>query len=180
MDEAADREDVRRCLAGEAGAFEGIIRRYQGVVLNVAYRILHNREDAGDAAQSVFIKAYEKLATYDSRHKLFSWLYRIAVNESLNLAVRRDRRIDPRAFPAGADPADAAAAEEMRELLEATLAGLRPGQRALLAMSADGLTYGEMGETLGLPEATIKSRLYEARDKLRVLMGRERRSRHDG
>lgn len=179
MDEAADREDVRRCLAGEAGAFEGIIRRYQGVVLNVAYRILRNREDAGDAAQSAFVKAYERLASYDPRHRLFSWLYRIAVNESLNLALRRDRRMVPPERPPVIDPSERAAAEELRERIEATLGGLRPGQRALLAMRADGLSYREMAQALGLPEATVKSRLFEARDKLRGLMSREGREGHE-
>ncbi|MDD8027090.1 MAG: sigma-70 family RNA polymerase sigma factor [Acidobacteriota bacterium] len=181
MNEAADLEDVRRCLAGETGAFEGIIRRYQRPVLNLAYRIVRNHEDARDVVQSVFVKVYERLASYDSRFKFFSWLYRIAVNESLNLAEKRDRRIPPpSAWMSGeSNPADAAAAEELTRRIEATLAGLAPGQRALLAMSADGLTYREMGDALGLPEPTIKSRLFAARDKLRGLIGREGRPAHD-
>jgi RNA polymerase sigma-70 factor, ECF subfamily len=181
MSEAADCQDVLRCLDGEAGAFEGIVRRYQRQVLNVAYRIVRNREDAGDVAQAVFIKAFQRLASYDPGHKFFSWLYRIAINESLNFAVRRDRHatLSLREPAAGPDPAAGAAAEELWQRIERTLAGLRPGQRALLAMSADGLTYREMGEALGLPEATIKSRLFAARDKLRGLIGQEGRLGHE-
>jgi RNA polymerase sigma-70 factor (ECF subfamily) len=180
MNDATDLEAVRKCLAGEAVAFEAIIRRYQGPVLNMAYRIVRNREDARDVAQSVFLKAFAGLGTYDSRYKLFSWLYRIAVNESLNFAERRDRRepLGSAWAPTPPDPADDLVADEQRRRIEEAMGGLAGGQRALLALSAEGLSYREMGETLGIPERKVKSRLFAARDRLRGLLGREGRSSH--
>ncbi len=178
MSDATDLEAVRGCLSGETGAFEEIIRRYQGPVLNLAYRIVRNREDARDVAQSVFLKAYAALEKYDSRYKLFSWLYRIAINESLNFAARRDRRHSQDAAwaPGPPDPAEHLAADEERRRVEEALGGLAAGQRALLALSAEGLSYREMGETIGIPERKVKSRLFTARDRLRALLEREGRS----
>src|SRR5262245_21207042 len=81
---------VIRCLRGDASAFEVIVRRYQRVLFGVARRMLGNHEDALDAAQNVFIRTYERLETYDPERRFFSWIYRIAVNECLN--IRRARR----------------------------------------------------------------------------------------
>jgi RNA polymerase sigma-70 factor (ECF subfamily) len=181
MSESTDLESVRRCLGGEVEAFEEIIRRYERPVLNVAYRIVRNREDAGDVAQSVFIKAYANLGAFDSRFKFFSWLYRIAVNESLNFAIRRDRRgaSGPDWAAESPDPAAEMAAADERRRFERAMGSLAPGQRALLALSAEGLTYREMAETLGLPERKVKSRLFAARDRMRELVGRQGRPAHD-
>jgi RNA polymerase sigma-70 factor (ECF subfamily) len=175
MSEETDRESVRCCLDGRADAFEEIIRRYQGPVMSLAYRIVRDREDARDVAQTVFSKAFRRLSSYDPRFKFFSWLYRIAVNESLNFARARDRRASsagPDWRAEALDPAKELAADEMRRRLERALGGLTPGQRALLALSAEGLSYREMGQALGLSEAKIKSRLFAARDRLREILGR--------
>src|SRR5262245_60282320 len=64
---------ITRCLAGESSAFEPIVEAYQRVLFNVALRMLGSREDAKDATQAAFLKAYEHLASYDPRHKFFSW-----------------------------------------------------------------------------------------------------------
>ncbi|MCX6560009.1 MAG: sigma-70 family RNA polymerase sigma factor [Candidatus Aminicenantes bacterium] len=181
MSEPTDLESVRRCLEGEVAAFEEIIRRYERPVLNLAYRIVRNQEDARDVAQSVFIKAYAKLSAYDPRFKFFSWLYRIAVNESINFAAKRDRRAPsgPDWAAASPDPAAEMAAAEERGRFEMVMGSLAPGQRALLALSAEGLSYREMAATLGLPERKVKSRLFAARDRMRELVGREGRQAHD-
>ncbi|MEP6594003.1 MAG: sigma-70 family RNA polymerase sigma factor, partial [Acidobacteriota bacterium] len=82
MDQSLDdARIVRRCLDGDGAAFAALVDRYQGVLYNVAHRMLGNEEDARDAAQNAVIKAYEKLATYDAERRLFSWLYRILTNE---------------------------------------------------------------------------------------------------
>ena len=82
IDGDADATLVARCLEGDASAFEPIVRRYQRVLYNVAFRMVGDREDARDIVQSAFVKAWEKLATFDPRHRFFSWMYRIVVNES--------------------------------------------------------------------------------------------------
>src|SRR5437016_9534821 len=81
---------VARCLKGDSSAFEPLVTRYQRVLFTLAFRLLGNYEDARDATQNAFIRAYEKLETYDPSHRFFSWLYRIGLNESLNF--RRSRR----------------------------------------------------------------------------------------
>ena len=89
----ADDEDVKwvaRCLRGDSTAFEPLVTRHQRVLFSVALRLVGNYEDARDATQNAFIRAYERLETFDLERKFFSWIYRIAVNECLNL--RRGRR----------------------------------------------------------------------------------------
>jgi len=75
---------VRRCRDGERSAFEQLVVRYQKPVYNAALRMLHDPQDAMDVAQTTFLKAFEHLADYDPSFKFYSWIYRIAVNESLN------------------------------------------------------------------------------------------------
>ena len=172
MDEHQDLEAVRKCLRGEVDAFEAIILRYQKPVMNLAYRIVHNTEDARDVAQSVFVKAFAGLSSFDSRHKFFSWLYRIAVNESLNFADKRNRRLGPDAdwTSARPGPEEEWAGRELRGTIEKAMQRLQPRQRALLALSADGLTYKEIGAALDISESKVKSKLFAARLKLRDIL----------
>ena len=89
VDGDPDEALVARCLRGEVEAFEPLVVRYQRVLYNAAYRLLGDREDARDVAQIALVKAYEKLASFDSRYRFFSWIYRIVVNEALNTRSRR-------------------------------------------------------------------------------------------
>src|SRR6266478_793190 len=84
-----DRELVSACLEGEWSAFGKIVDKYQKPIFNIALRITNSWDDAQDIAQTAFIKAYENLGEYDANRKLFSWLYRIAVNEALNFRNSR-------------------------------------------------------------------------------------------
>src|SRR5258706_14703991 len=83
-----------RCLGGDGGAFGQLIDRYQRVLFNVSLRMVGNREDARDITQTVFLKAYENLGSFDRKHRFFSWVYRITINESLN-HLSRNRRVEP-------------------------------------------------------------------------------------
>jgi len=80
-----DTDLVQECLAGNTKAFEALIDKYQKKIFNIVYRMTGNDDDAEDITQSVFIKVYEKLSSFNPKYKFFSWLYRIALNESLNL-----------------------------------------------------------------------------------------------
>jgi len=181
MDENKDLEAVRMCLQGQVDAFETIIVQYQKPVLNVAYRIVRNFEDARDISQAVFVKAFGNLSSFDPRYKFFSWLYRIAVNESLNFVEKRNRRIDPESVWTAAvpDPEDQFAAGEFNLRFEKALRRLKARQRALLALSADGLSYREIGLTLELSEQKVKSKLFSARHKLREILGQDGWPAHD-
>lgn len=176
MERDHDQALLERIRKGDRAAFEMLVVRYQGPIYNAAYRVLGRAEDAADIAQVVFLRIAEKLDDYDPQYKFFSWIYRIAVNESLNL-LRRNGRDDPLEddmdFP-GPDSAD-----PERQLGEAQLA--RRVQAALMRMKADDrvvltlrhfseCSYREIGVILAIDEKTVKSRLFEARGRLRGLL----------
>ena len=159
---------VARCLAGEREAFEPLVRRYQRPLYNVALRVLGDREEARDVVQDAFLRAYAKLSTFDSRHRFFSWVYRIVLNASLNSRGRR-RRADPLTVEPAASggPEEEVRLRERREGVEAALRCLPADDRLVLALRHFAeLSYAEIGEALGLAEKTVKSRLHEARQKL--------------
>jgi RNA polymerase sigma-70 factor (ECF subfamily) len=181
MDEHQILQAVRKCLQGEVDAFEAIIVEFQKPVLNLAYRIVQNVEDARDVAQSVFAKSFGSLVSYSPRYKFFSWLYRIAINESLNFVDKRDRRVGPEAGWASAAPGPEAQLEagELSTKIEHAMLRLEGRQRALIALSLDGLSYKEMALVLDLSEKRVKSNLFAARQKLRDFLGREAVPAHD-
>lgn len=168
-----DNQWIARCLRGDAAAFEPIVRRYQRVLFSVAYRMLGDYEDALDATQNTFIKAYEGLDGYDPNRRFFSWIYRIAVNECLN--ARRARRpgepLDERLPDVEAGPQQLVEDRERSASIDAALVKLSEEHRLVLVLRhfAD-LSYGEMSEALGIPEKTVKSRLFEARHRLGELL----------
>jgi RNA polymerase sigma-70 factor, ECF subfamily len=172
-----DTEDatlVSRSLNGDAGAFETLVGRHQRTMYTVACRMLGNREDARDAVQGAFIKVYQHLTTYDSRHRFFSWMYRIVVNECLNmLRTRRpEDALDP-AITAVGTPFDAAASQQRAAQVQRALMQLAPDARAVIVLRHFGeLSYDEIGDALGVPAKTVKSRLHSARQKLgEMLLG---------
>jgi len=169
VDGDPDEALVARCLSGEVEAFEPLVVRYQRVLYNTAYRMLGDREDARDVAQGALVKAYSKLASFDPRYRFFSWIYRIVVNEALNTRSRR-RPATPLLLDLptdGADVEDAVASRERSDSIQAALLRLSSDDREVIVLRHFAeLSYAEIGETLGVPEKTIKSRLHEARQRL--------------
>jgi RNA polymerase sigma-70 factor (ECF subfamily) len=134
--------------------------------------MVHDYEEARDITQTTFLKAYQKLASYDRRHKFFSWLYRILVNESLN-AIRGRKPHQPldQRLAAAHGPMEAAQAAELSQRIDAALRLLPMEQRAVVVLRHfAGLSYGEMAVALQLPEKTVKSRLFTARRRLSELL----------
>lgn len=172
MDSANDAELVERCLGGDSRAFEPLVEKYQKVLFNVALRMVGNREDARDLAQTAFLKAYDGLASYDVNRKFFSWIYRILVNESINFLKRRRMGQElPRELASPEDPAQGLYSSELRGQLQAALAKLAKEQREVLILRHFAeLSYCEIGQTLNLPEKTVKSRLHTARQRLLELI----------
>ena len=84
MTEPEDSSLVSSCLKGNAGAFEILVERYQRQIFNAALRMVKDYDDARDLTQTAFVKAYERLDSFDPRHKFFSWIYRIVINEAIN------------------------------------------------------------------------------------------------
>ena len=163
---------VERCVRGDTTAFRPLVERYQRVLFTVALRMLGDYADASDAAQNAFIHAYQKLDTWDRSHKFFSWLYRILVNECLN-ARRSRRRFEPLepTLAAGDNQHQAVEESEVRATVQAALARLpRPQREVVILRHFADLSYQEMADALGIPEKTVKSRLYSARQRLGELL----------
>lgn len=177
--DADDAALVARALNGDAGAFETLISRHQRPLFTVAFRMLGNRDDANDALQGALVKSYQHLATFDSRHRFFSWMYRIVVNECLNMlrARRPEDVLSPEMASVGT-PYDAAADQQRAAQVQRALLRLPPEARAVIVLRHFGeLSYDEIGETLGVPSKTVKSRLHSARQKLgEMLLGWRPRS----
>jgi RNA polymerase sigma-70 factor (ECF subfamily) len=170
--DADDLALVARCTAGDTDAFEALVERYHRVLFTVAVRMLGDTDDASDAAQNAFIKAYQKLGTFDRSRRFFSWIYRILVNECLN--ARRDR---PRHEPIAADvaaadtPADLFETAQRRARVQSAILALPMEYREVIVLRHfTGLSYEEIGETLHVPAKTVKSRLYTARERLAAML----------
>lgn len=173
MKDLDDKTLVDRCLNGQKAAFEVLVDRYQKVLYNVALRMLHNREDAMDASQTAFVKAYEKLDTYDPTYKFFSWIYKILVNESLNQISHRrpQEELDSGIMAPGRTPEDEHGEEWLQERVQSAIVKLPLEYRRLVVLRHFGdLTYRDMSAALDLPEKTVKSRLFTARRMLKDLL----------
>jgi RNA polymerase sigma-70 factor, ECF subfamily len=173
--DATEQDDatlVTRTLAGDQAAFGGLVRRYQKVLYTVALRMLGNPEDARDATQTAFVRAYEGLSSFDEQYRFFSWIYRILMNECLN--VLRGRRPETGLSPVLATtsgPFEAAVSGERRAQIQAALLRLTPDYRAAIVLRHfGGLSYDEMADALGVPAKTVKSRLHTARQRLGALL----------
>lgn len=168
LQDADDTALVDRTLSGDVAAFETLVGRHRRALYTVACRMLGNREDAADALQAALIKAYEHLASFDSRNRFFSWIYRIVVNECLNmLRARRPEDVLSPALAAVGTPFESAAASQRATQVQQALLQLTADARAVIVLRhfAD-LSYDQIAETLGVPAKTVKSRLHTARQKL--------------
>jgi len=164
-----DETLVRNCLAGDRRAFAEIVSRYERPLYTVALRTLGNAEDARDATQSAFVKAWVNLGQFDRSRRLFSWLYRIALNESLNrLRTRRQQQpLDEQLVDHGQAPDEGAEQQERRQQLELAMAQLSEGNREVLVLRHwMQLSYDEIADAIGIPPKTVKSRLFAARTRL--------------
>jgi len=184
MTERDDRILVRQCLEGRREAFGDLMARHQKAVFNVALRMTKDFQQAQDLTQTVFIKAYEHLDTFDARHKFFSWIYRMAVNESLNF-LKRSRRFEAfdesAEYAAGGEkPAEDYEESEMSRNIQNALMDLQIDHRAVIVLKHfENLSYDEIGYILDIPEKTVKSRLFTARQMLKDVMLKKGYMQHD-
>ena len=173
MTDERDAMLVAACLRGEVDAFDELVDRYQGPLFNVAYRITGSIDDAMDVTQAAFVKAFEKLDTFNPKYRFFSWIYRIAINQSLNLVDRRREEPHPEVEPPARhpNPEHDYRGIEAAEAVQGGLMALPPHSRAVIVLRhIQGLSYREIGELLEIPEKTVKSRLFTARRQLRQIL----------
>jgi RNA polymerase sigma-70 factor, ECF subfamily len=169
MDVGGDSDRVRRCLGGDPAAFEELVDAYQGVLFHLALRMTGNREDARDLTQTVFLKVYRALSSFDHQHRFYSWIYRIMMNEALNFLDRRkpQTELDDQLAERGMGPDDQAHRSALEDTVQDAMMTLPAGDRQVLALRHfQDLSYLEIGDVLGVPEKTVKSRLYSARQRL--------------
>ena len=164
---------VEACLSGDPAAFGALVDSYEGKLYNVALQITRSRDDAMDVTQTAFVKAFEKLHTFDPSRRFFSWIYRIAINEALNQTRRRSptTSIELEALLGPDDPEQASSDREISGLLHQAVGELSPDHRTVVVLKhLQGLSYREIAEILGISENRVKSRLFSARQKLRALL----------
>ncbi len=176
MVEQEDSALVRQCLEGNRAGFDTLVKKYIKPIYNLAFRMVNDRETAADIAQTTFVKAYENLRSFDLRLKFFSWIYRIAINESLN-AIGKQKQTDPLSddlVSHEATPDEAYHEAERREIIQGALMKLAPDHRSVIILRHYmDLTYAQMSATLGITEKKVKSRLFSARQLLRGILKKE-------
>jgi len=173
MISAEDLVLIRKCLGGDRRAFEQVVDRYQKPIYNAAYRIVGRREDAEDVTQQVFINAFRNLRSFNEKRNFFSWLYRIAINESLNKLKSTASREIFHETEHGHDetPDDVYHKKELQQAVQNALGQLTSEHRAVVVLRHfQDLSYDEIAEILELPAKTVKSRLYEARQQLKDIL----------
>ncbi|MBZ5613747.1 MAG: sigma-70 family RNA polymerase sigma factor [Acidobacteriia bacterium] len=167
-----DQADVERVLAGDISAFEAIVRRWQGPLINLAYRFCRDRGRAEEMAQEAFLRAYRGLAQWRKDAAFSTWLFALAAN----LYRSELRRIPARTVPLEgiAEPADARASDggledHDRDLAVRRAVAVLPAKyrEALILFYFHEMDVTAAARTLGVPEGTVKARLSRGREILR-------------
>jgi RNA polymerase sigma-70 factor (ECF subfamily) len=159
-----DPQQVRAAASGDLDAFTDLVRVHQEAVWRFLWQLTGDRTLAEDLAQETFLRAFDRLPTFRFEARFSTWLYRIARNSAMDAMRRRDRL---RALPDRLGGQDAAPGPELGTEMTAALASISEELReALVLVEIGGLTCREAAETLGIPEGTVKSRLFHARKRL--------------
>ena len=180
--ELPDEALVQRVAAGEPEAFEAIMRRHNRAMFRTARAILRDDAEAEDALQEAYLQAYRTLGSYRGEARLSTWLARVVANEALMRLRKQARRSEILPLHAGMDteeiqqkegsmdkqPETAAQRAEMRKLLEQRIDALPGAYRAVFMLRAvEEYSVEETAKILGIPEATVRSRLHRAKSLLR-------------
>ena len=183
MTSQEERDFLLRAQKGDAAAFEALVRAHEATVYHLALRQLGSREDAEDAAQEVFLKAYTSLKSCRGDSKRSVWLYRITSNVCTDMLRRRRETVslsqeneegEPLELELPDerfDPAALAERKDLRERIGTALKSLPPDAREILLLrELGGQSYDEIAATLDIDLGTVKSRIFRARKKLCALL----------
>ncbi|NNF15631.1 MAG: sigma-70 family RNA polymerase sigma factor [Gammaproteobacteria bacterium] len=160
--------DIKR---GDRRAMEVLVKEFERPVYNAAYRMLGNPDDAADVTQTTFMNVFRKLGQFNSSYRLFSWIYRIAMNESIDQLKRRPQteQLSPALAAGGPGPAARLQATQVSQRVQSALMELSEDYRSVIVLRYfTGCNYEQMAVTLSIPEKTVKSRLYTARQLLKT------------
>jgi len=159
---------VERHLTGDAAAFELIYRKYYDKVFAIARGVLMDADEAADAVQEVFTLVYRHISRFDRRSKFSTWLFRIAVNRSIQEARKHRHRHRNVELTEAAGKEAPVETEEMDPRVQASLAQLAPQDRALLTLFYwEELSLNEIADSIGCNVNAAKTRLYRARERFR-------------
>lgn len=183
---------VEQCRRGDSAALERLIVRYHSRIYNTILRICTNADDAAELTQETFVKVIENISDFEGRSGFYTWVFRIAVNLTLNYR-QRGSRLAFRSLDAendeeneqakGAlkavlssddlpDPAAVAANKELCQIVLKALKKLDDAQRAVIVLrDIEGMNYAQIGEVLKIELGTVKSRISRARNSLREILG---------
>lgn len=174
MHELNDTECIRMILRGEKGCFAQLVKKYEDKAYNLCYKLLRNKEEARDAAQDAFIKAYEALPGFRLDSAFSTWFYRIVYNTCIS-KIRKDR------FNTGFEPEDPVwnqlgndneaigylDQEDMIEMLKKAYEALNPDEIFLAEQYyREDCSIGELADMTGLSQSNVKVRLFRARQKM--------------
>ncbi len=175
-----ERELIRKCKAGDARFYEPLVRAYEPSGLRLATGMLGNLDDARDALQDAFVKAYEALNRFDLRRPFGPWFFQILRNHCRDMLRSRQARFKLEALDERLEmrPADAEDGPERRrqraaarDLLWRALERVGDEHREILVLKElQGLRYTEIAQILDIPEGTVASRLFHARRALRAAL----------
>jgi len=185
-----DSSLVRRCQRGDSDAMSCLIVKYQDRIYNTILKICQNHDDAAELTQDTFVKVLENISSFRGKSSFYTWLFRVAVNHSLNYCKRRfklspvsldaenDQFEDGKGKlaavlvdPNGADPAVVAQQKELSQIVVNLIGQLQQEHRVVLVLrDIEQMSYAEIAEVLRIETGTVKSRLNRARTKLRELL----------
>jgi RNA polymerase sigma-70 factor (ECF subfamily) len=186
---------VHASKSGDVAAFEELVKRYDRKLLRIAKNLMHNREDAEEAVQETFLKAFQHLGQFRGDAKFSTWLIRIAMNQSLmmlrklrsarEVSIDKDFQSEERNLPIDVadwapNPEQLYGAAELREILRDTLKQLHPRLRAVFVLrDIEGLSVQQTADALNLTLVAVKARSWRARSQLRERLSKHFRS-NDG
>ena len=171
--EQDDNALVLECLKGNSNSFEALYDKYEKPIFNIALRLTKNFDDAEDITQTVFVNAYENLKAFNPKYKFFSWIYRSAINHSLNLINRhsRNEELNQNLITKEKTPEEIVNEIELSEKIQDALGVLEINYRIVLVLKHFmSFSYEEISDILEVPEKTVKSRLYTARQLLKDIL----------
>jgi RNA polymerase sigma-70 factor (ECF subfamily) len=177
---------VQRSREGDLKAFDELVSRYKDRIYRITYQMTSNHEDANDLAQEAFIRAFRSIGKFRGQSSFYTWIYRIAVNLTLNFLKKAGKRknfsLDDTESSIHRDPvlvdlfhdetpARGAGINELRQKIHAALQELTPNHRAVVVMhDIENMTHGQIAKILGINEGTVRSRLFYARRELQALL----------
>ncbi len=178
--ERTDEVLVAAFQNGSESAFEEIVNRYKIRLMRLAQSVVHNEEDAWDILQEALVKVYKKLGNFKGDSKLYTWLYRVVMNQAIDKVRRRPKVVitstedilhEMSDKSQNSRPDKKALNKELREQIFSAVNSLpEKHKKVVLLREVEDLSYKEIAEVLNCSEGTVMSRLYYAREKLRELL----------